>query len=81
MTEIRHFCDSCSERITSDRTALKVRCGPLRHHREEIDLCGACLGKLVAILSPTPPATLEAVRRDGTPPDPTRRGARTTIVP
>jgi hypothetical protein len=60
VTETRHFCDSCLERIHQDRTALKVSCGPLRLRTPTIDLCATCLGKLVALLSPARPSTLEA---------------------
>ena len=28
MTEIKHYCDRCSERITQDRALLVARCGP-----------------------------------------------------
>lgn len=65
MTETRHFCDACSERITSDRTALKVACGPLRSRHQVIDLCSACLGKFAGMLSPAPPSTLESMASPG----------------
>jgi hypothetical protein len=43
VTETRHFCDRCHERITQDRTLYQLRCGGLlRHKRPELELCGSC---------------------------------------
>jgi hypothetical protein len=50
MTKVEHYCDCCNEQIFTDRTLLKVACGPERQRRTEIDICGACLPKLVALL-------------------------------
>jgi hypothetical protein len=60
VTETRHYCDCCRERIHQDRTALEVTSGPLRLRTPTIDLCATCLGKLVALLSPARPAAAEA---------------------
>ena len=42
ITVIVH-CDRCGAEIMADRTALDVRCGPLRSRRETIDLCPGCV--------------------------------------
>ncbi len=65
MTEIRHFCDKCGERITEDRTLFLVKCGPERSKRPEIELCSTCLSSVVALIddrtagctAPTPRAS------------------------
>jgi hypothetical protein len=54
MTEIRHFCDICSEQIHADRTLLFVKTGPERLRRPTIDLCLECLPKLLALLDDRP---------------------------
>lgn len=51
MTQVKVFCDVCSDLITADRTNLVVKCGPERQRgRHEIDLCGGCLPKLTSLL-------------------------------
>jgi hypothetical protein len=52
ITTICH-CDACGERLTQDRTALKILCGRLRG-RDPIDLCSLCLDELETFLGPAP---------------------------
>jgi hypothetical protein len=42
MTEIKHFCDKCGERIAEGRTLLANKAGPHRLRRPQVDLCGPC---------------------------------------
>src|SRR4051794_29821403 len=60
VTETRIWCDGCRDRITSDRTALRVRCGPPRRRLTEGDLSPTCLERFQALLAPATPAPLEA---------------------
>ena len=53
MTVVKHYCDVCSEQITSERTLLLMKSGPERLKRPEIELCTACLPKLTKLLDTT----------------------------
>jgi hypothetical protein len=54
MTEVRHFCDICSEQIHADRILLNVASGPERNRRQEIEICSDCLPRLVELLDSRP---------------------------
>lgn len=69
MTITKHYCDHCAELIESDRTALKVRCGPERNKRDIIDLCSTCLHEWTA--------WLDARASDSTAPSPRRKSSKT----
>jgi hypothetical protein len=46
MTDIKHYCDKCGERILTERSALKTSSGPLRRDRPEVELCRGCAEEL-----------------------------------
>lgn len=68
MVETKVYCDACSERITEDRSLLKVVTGPERLKRPTIDLCTSCLSRVVELIdarpenctAPTPRASVAA---------------------
>jgi hypothetical protein len=54
MLEVKCFCDRCSELVTSDRTLMKLQCGPFRGQRPTVDLCAACFSEFAEWLDARP---------------------------
>jgi hypothetical protein len=76
MTEVKIYCDFCSERIDgdADRTRLVLKSGPfrLRTGTADLDACARCwIERIEAQLNPTRPSTTEHV--GGQPEKPKRR--------
>lgn len=43
MTEVKHYCDKCNERIEApDRTLMTLKTGPFRFDRPTVELCVSC---------------------------------------
>jgi hypothetical protein len=55
MTNTSYACDRCGRPIPVGRTCLVVETGPLRPHRNAIDLCMECAAALDTWLRPIEP--------------------------